>query len=353
MSWRAPASRPAPPITSTSVDSLFGSSSTPAHRPSRTNTAGTRSSAGTNSSAASSLAKHMSDADDGASIRSGRSTLTVGGSRWSSARSRATSNASSLSVATKSSGGSGRTLVERRSTTSSLGGAGGPESPNEQEGEEMEMDAPTRPPMAGSATLDRPESASGSGRVPQVIKRKRVEKSNGASPTFVASPPDENASPSPANLEEPPPLSLANDGAATLDTSAVSPSSEATPATGGEGGQVRRGWFGRPQAQTASSTTASTESKDQQLVSADVQVKARQLALQQASAAVVSKAATGSSWFSSRSKPTGSTAYETSSAVKKSQESDSEDGSAYASGREAITDDSSEASDQDDDRGEV
>lgn len=230
----------------------------------------------------------MSDADDGASIRSARSTLTVSGRRWTDGRSRATSSASS--IATRNSDRNGRTMNERSNTELS-----------QSSDKDEEADAPNESPQqAIGQNLVRPESAGGSGRVLPVIKRKRVEKrqENGSALS------DQNQSPS---LDDPPPLSLSSNEATGEPLDARSSPESNDPATS----QTRRGWFGRPQpqpqtqTQPAATTTASAETSssdnDQQVVSADLQTKARQLALQKASAAIVGQSAS-TGWFSSFSK---------------------------------------------------
>ncbi|SCV67760.1 BQ2448_5371 [Microbotryum intermedium] len=122
MSWRASPSRPAPPVTSTSLDSLFVSSSSSSSRTSRpglrvsggaSGSSSTSSSSSSSTSAISLLTRQKAEFDDdSASVRSGRN-VSGSSSTWGRSRSASTATNSSVRTATSS-----KTLVNGHRTPS-------------------------------------------------------------------------------------------------------------------------------------------------------------------------------------------------------------------------------------------
>ncbi|KAI5480231.1 glycoside hydrolase family 2 protein [Pseudohyphozyma bogoriensis] len=165
MSWRATPSTPAPPVTTSTTNTLFSN-------PSPRSTRSYRTVSSTSGSATSHLQRQMAladgngggNADDGASMRSGRSGVTIGnGFGGFYGRSRTGSVASGRTMA------SSRTVRERSS-----GGAEGSGS-NSGDEEEMELTSPVASSKSSAKSghsAFRPDTASANGGVPH--KRQRV-----------------------------------------------------------------------------------------------------------------------------------------------------------------------------------
>ncbi|KAK4058530.1 hypothetical protein OIO90_000692 [Microbotryomycetes sp. JL221] len=284
MSWRNPSTQPAPTVTSFSPDPAFGGSSHPTHRPSRTTTSTT------NSAAATSLSRHISDSmmDDGASIRSGRSVATISyGSRAAAARQRAGSSASTIAEA-------GR----RRRVT----------SPDAESLTTQEDSASTRRSSSVSTSDysgDQHESQDSTD--PAAFKRQRAESSSR----------NIKRKPSlPSSTQQP----ESNHSGARSDSRYLAP----PPSNGGRGASPRSSdldpltpqrKFSRSSHADGTTSPASsrstTNSPAPSLVSSK-SPRANQLALQKASARIVSSSSTSASstgWLTKVSKPAGTDEY--------------------------------------------